>query len=87
MLPGDGRCDLEWVEASGQGVVHSFTLVPQRPPAVDYNVCLVDFAEGPRMMTMLIDVPLDEIVIGLKVSARIVDQETDPSVVFTRAGS
>jgi uncharacterized OB-fold protein len=47
--------DLEWVEASGKGTVHSFTIIrrasdPAFAPLVPYVVALVDLEEGPRMM-------------------------------------
>ena len=48
--PGSGSTDLEWVPASGRGVVYSTTVVRQRPPAPDYNVALIDLDEGVRMM-------------------------------------
>ena len=62
--------DAEWIEASGQGRVHSFTVI-HRPPApafasrVPYVVALVDLAEGPRMMANIvgagaIDVAIDD---------------------------
>ncbi|MEP6876579.1 MAG: OB-fold domain-containing protein, partial [Burkholderiales bacterium] len=49
--PGSGDTDLEWVPASGTGVVYASTVVRQRPPAPDYNVVLVDLDEGVRMMS------------------------------------
>ncbi len=45
----------DWIEASGGGTVHSFTVI-HRPPApafaanVPYVVALIDLDEGPRMM-------------------------------------
>ena len=51
MEPGTGAADLEWVEASGKGVVYATTVNRQRPEkGGDYNICLIDLAEGPRMM-------------------------------------
>lgn len=82
MLPGDGRNDLEWIEASGSATVHSFTIVPQRAPEQDYNVCLVDLAEGPRMMSSVVEVSNEEIAIGLAVEARIVENEGGRHIVF-----
>ena len=48
--PGTGAADLEWVEASGDGVVYATTVNRQRPEkGGDYNICLVDLAgsQGP----------------------------------------
>src|SRR3546814_7811718 len=49
--PGTGTQDLEWVEASGVGTVYSTTVVRNKPPTPDYNVALIDLAEGVRMMS------------------------------------
>jgi len=51
--------DLEWVQASGRGMVHSYTVIRRAPtPAfadlVPYVVALVDLEEGPRMMANVI---------------------------------
>jgi uncharacterized OB-fold protein len=49
----------EWIEASGRGRVHTFTVI-HRPPApafasrVPYVVALIDLAEGPRMMANVV---------------------------------
>lgn len=61
---------VEWIEASGRGRVHSFTVI-HRPPApafasrVPYVVALVDLEEGPRMMANVVgdgalDVAIDD---------------------------
>lgn len=51
--------DLEWIEASGRGTVHSFTVIRRAPmesfaPRVPYVVALVDLDEGPRMMANIL---------------------------------
>jgi uncharacterized OB-fold protein len=61
-----------WIEASGRGHVHSFTVI-HRPPApafasqVPYVVALIDLEEGPRMMANVVgdgarDVRIDDAV-------------------------
>jgi uncharacterized protein len=80
--PGTGATDLEWVEASGRGVVYACTVVRQRPPAADYNVVLVDLAEGPRVLSRVEGLPSDEVRIGLRVRARIVQEADGPVLVF-----
>jgi uncharacterized protein len=52
-VPGSGDTDLQWVPASGRGSVYSSTTVRCKPPAADYNVALIDLAEGtdgPRLV-------------------------------------
>ena len=63
--------ELEWVDASGRGTVHSFSVVHRAPPGfaddAPFAVVLVDLAEGPRLMTRLIDVNAHEMKIGMAV--------------------
>jgi uncharacterized protein len=80
--PGTGATDLEWVEASGRGVVYACTVVRQRPPAADYNVVLVDLAEGPRVLSRVDGLQPNEVRIGLRVRARIVQEADGPVLVF-----
>lgn len=83
--PRTGARDLEWVEASGAGTVYATTVVRRRPPEKDYNVALVDLAEGPRMMSRVEGVEPAAVAIGMKVRARIVEDEGRPVVVFVPA--
>ena len=80
--PRTGRTDLEWVPASGRGTVYSVTVVRKKNPADSYNVALVDLEEGPRMMSRIDGVALDELRIGMAVHARILRQGEDAFVVF-----
>jgi uncharacterized OB-fold protein len=83
--PGTGDTDLEWVEASGAGVVYSVTVISQRPPAADYNIVLVDLAEGPRIMSRIEGMAPQDIKIGMNVRAKIIHENDLPLVVFERA--
>jgi uncharacterized OB-fold protein len=54
-----GSENVEWVEASGRGTVHSFTIVhraafPAFQARTPYVVALIDLVEGPRMMTNIV---------------------------------
>ena len=80
--PGTGVTDLEWVEASGRGVVYACTVVRQKSPAADYNVVLVDLAEGPRLLSRVDGLQAGEVRIGLRVRARIVQEADGPVLVF-----
>lgn len=82
IAPGTGARDLEWVEASGRGVVYSTTVVRKRPPEPSYNVALIDLAEGPRMMSRVEGIDPAAVIIGSAVQARIIDQDGEPVVVF-----
>jgi uncharacterized OB-fold protein len=81
--PASGADDLEWVEAAGHGTVYATTCM--RRPADkggDYNVALIDLAEGPRMMATVENCAPDEVRIGQKVKARIATIDHKPAIVF-----
>lgn len=85
VAPGTGAEDLEWVEASGRGVVYSTTVVRVKPPAVPYNVALIELEEGPRLMSRVENVEPDAVRIGMPVRARIAQENDLAFVVFDPA--
>lgn len=65
--------DLEWRSSLGNGAVYAFTVVRRAPEAafvkhVPYVVALVDLDEGFRMMSGVVDCPVERVRVGLKVS-------------------
>lgn len=80
--PGTGATDLEWVEASGHGTVYSTSVVRQKPPTPNYNVALIDLAEGPRMMSRVVGIAPEDVRIGMAVRAKIERDGETPVVVF-----
>lgn len=63
---------LEHRPASGLGKVHSFSVVHRAPgPAfkqdVPYAVLLVELDEGPRMISSLVDAPVDSVSFDMRV--------------------
>ncbi len=79
--PRTGDRDLEWVEASGRGTVYAVTVVSQKPPTPNYNVVLVDLAEGPRVMSRIVGIAPEDVRIGMAVRARI-EKENDHGVLL-----
>jgi len=74
LCPHCGSERLDWVAPSGRGTVYSTTIVRRKPAdGGDYNVCLVDLAEGPRMMSRVASVAPDQVKIGMVVQARIAE--------------
>jgi hypothetical protein len=72
LCPHCGSGELGWVAPSGRGTVYSTTVVRRKPAdGGDYNVCLVDLAEGVRMMSRVVSVPPGDVKIGMAVRARI----------------
>ncbi len=81
--PLTGCTDLEWVEASGKGIVYSTSVMRQRDPANNYNIALIDLAEGPRMMSRVEGIDPGAVKIGMNVQAKIVKDDGRALVVFT----
>lgn len=59
LCPSCWSTDLEWVQASGRGTVHSYSIVrrasaPEFASQVPYVIALIDLAEGPRMMANIL---------------------------------
>ena len=82
-FPGTGERDLEWVEASGIGTVHSTTCNRRLPEkGGDFNLSLITLDEGPRMMARVEGTEPDKVEIGQKVKARISSLNGEPAIFF-----
>jgi len=82
-----GAADWVWIDASGKGTVYSTSVVRQRPEdGPDYNIALIDLAEGPRMMSRVTDIPPPDVKIGMAVEAYIGDLGKEALVLFRPAG-
>jgi hypothetical protein len=89
---GCGGVRLEFVEVSGRGVVHAFTIchrpLSARFVGAPYVVALVDLEEGPRMMTNIVGCPESEVRIGMDVQVSFQHLGEDVAIpVFEPAGS
>jgi len=58
--------DLQWQDASGRGVIYTFS-VTRRGAGAPYCIAYVTLEEGPTMMTNIVDSDLDSIEIGQQV--------------------
>jgi uncharacterized OB-fold protein len=83
--PVTGSTDLEWVPASGSGIVYSTSVMRERTPKESYNVALIDLEEGPRMMSRVEGLPPEDVKIGMRVKAKIIKENGQPLVVFSPA--
>lgn len=68
----------EWLEASGRGTVHTFTVVRQQGlPAfrddAPYVVGVIELEEGPRMMGNVTGCSVDDVAVGMAVRAYAVE--------------
>ena len=87
VCPHCSGTQLAWEEAQGSGSVYSTTTVRRKPDAGgDYNVALIELAEGVRMMSCVRGMAPDEVGIGMRVRAKVVDNKGSGLVVFEREG-
>jgi hypothetical protein len=76
--------DTAWREASGEGVIYSYTVV--RRAEVPFALAYVTLKEGPAMMTHIVDCDLDALAIGQKVKLVLKPSEDGiPVPMFTPA--
>ena len=78
---------LQWQDASGNGVIASFTVVRKGVSAAyeaPYIVALIDLAEGPRLMSTVIDADPEDVAIGLPVSVDFAQWSEDISMPVFR---
>lgn len=81
-----GAAELEWQQAEGSGTVYSTTVVRRKPDqGGDYNVAVIELAEGPRLMGKVVDTPPAEVKIGMPVRADIEQTANGPLLVFRKS--
>ncbi|WP_151448722.1 Zn-ribbon domain-containing OB-fold protein [Lacisediminimonas profundi] len=73
LCPSCWSTDLEWIQASGRGTVHSYSVIrrasdPEFSDRVPYVVALIDLEEGPRMMANILGDDALDIRIGHQVA-------------------
>jgi hypothetical protein len=78
-----------WVEASGRGTVHTFTVIRQNRgepfrSQLPYVVAMVDLDEGVRMMANVTDCAPDDVRVGMAVEAYTVKVEDGLGIPFFR---
>ncbi len=88
VCPFCAASELDWVDASGRGRIHSYTVVHRAPPEyreeVPYVVALVELDEGVRMMTRIVDVEPAGVRVDLPVEVAI---RGDPRLPYFRPRS
>jgi hypothetical protein len=74
LCPHCGSDRLDWIAPCGRGTVYSTTIVRRKPAdGGDYNIALVDLAEGVRMLSRVAGIAPDAVKIGMAVTVRIAD--------------
>ncbi len=79
----------EWKTCTGRGTVYTYSIVRQshsRPfrDLVPYVVAMIDLDEGVRMMTNIVDCPVDEVRIGMPVEVVFAEAVDDIALPFWR---
>ncbi|HEY1828412.1 MAG TPA: Zn-ribbon domain-containing OB-fold protein [Acidimicrobiales bacterium] len=82
---------VEWHEASGEGTLYTWSVIynndqPIFRDRVPYVAAIVDLAEGPRMVTNVIDCPFEELSIGMPLKVTYMPISDDYTIpVFVKA--
>ena len=84
-----GATDREWVAASGTGEVWSFTVIhpPTLPAFADrtpYGAVVVRLDEGVFLVSALVDCPIEELAVGMRVEVAITEADTDLALPLFR---
>ena len=69
-----GSTGVQWREACGRGEIYSYVVMnrtfdPAFEAMVPYNVCLIELAEGPRLLANVVGVANADLTIGSPVQA------------------
>src|SRR5579875_1335594 len=78
ICPFCAAADVQWREASGQGVIYTFSVM--RRTAEPYVIAYVTLAEGPTMLTNIVDCHPDTLRVGQAVTVVFHDSENGPPV-------
>ncbi len=84
ICPFCGSDKIEWRAASGGGVIYSYSVM--RRAKEPYAIAYVTLAEGPTMMSNIVDCDFDALAIGQPVSVVFQDTESGPPVPMFRPG-
>ena len=75
--------DTEWREASGKGSIYSWSVERRATPP--YAIAFVALAEGPTLLTNIVDCNLDALAIGQQVTLAFETRDEQPVPVFRPA--
>ncbi len=78
---------LRWIEASGRGVIYSYTIIRQSKSPdfmndTPYNVAIVQLEEGPRILSNIVDVDPSDLQVDLPVT--VVFDQVNESISLPR---
>jgi uncharacterized OB-fold protein len=82
ICPFCARAETEWVAASGKGKIYSYSVMRRVPEP--FAIAYVTLAEGPTMLTNIVDCDLDALRIGQDVTVIFKPTEGGPPVPLFR---
>ena len=90
--PHCGSERVDWIRASGKGAIHTFTIVrqsgdPYFKTRVPYAVAMIDLDEGVRIMTNIVDTPLETLAVGMRVEVLFEDAGGGIAIPLFRGAS
>ena len=87
LCPHCGALAPALVAPAGGGAVHAVTTIRRKAEqGGDYNLCLVELDEGVRLMSRVEGLPPAAVMVGLRVTARVVLNAGKGLVVFDPVG-
>lgn len=91
--PHCGSDSLVWIDCTGRGTVHTFTVVrqsghPYFKSRVPYVLAMIDLEEGPRLISNIVDCEIDRVHVGapVRVSFEAIDDSTGVPLFRLDAG-
>jgi uncharacterized OB-fold protein len=74
-----GSSEVDWVEASGRGKVHTFTVIHQQGMPgwrneVPYVAAIIDLEEGVRMTSNIVECAPSDVTVDMPVEVSFVDE-------------
>jgi uncharacterized OB-fold protein len=84
--------ETEWVDASGRGTLHTYTVIRQNRSAAfaalsPYAVGIVELDEGVRMMSNIVDCDVDQLEVGMALEVVLLKAADDVGLPFWRPRS
>ncbi len=69
-----------WLEAGGEGAIYSFSIERRADPP--YVIAFVTLAEGPTLLTEIVEAPFETLAIGQRVQLAFETRDEQPVPVF-----
>ncbi|MGO8863713.1 MAG: Zn-ribbon domain-containing OB-fold protein [Acidimicrobiales bacterium] len=81
--------ETEWVDATGRGTLHTFTIIRQNRSEAfaalsPYAVGIVELEEGIRMMTNIVECDVEQLQVGMALEVLILKAADDVGLPFWR---